>query len=208
MVYKLVVILPYKSVFKSEFYLRIVLFDIRAATISSMRCNLSNVGSNGLRLCGHHLNPSYHKWVSFKYSGGISQIEETLHRVRTTFYWKGIRNQIWKFIQECDICQCQKTELTQPAGLLSPLPIPRHIWTDINGLYWRPSNFKGEIDHFVVVDRQSKYEHFIPLGHPYTISMVAQVFFKGIFKLHGMPKSIVCDRDHAFTSLFSKSLFQ
>ena len=51
----------------------------------------------------------------------------------------------------------------------------------------------------IVVDRFSKYAHFIPLGHPYTASSVARAFFNDIVRLHGFPESIVSDRDPVFT---------
>jgi hypothetical protein len=60
----------------------------------------------------------------------------------------------------------------------------------------------------VVVDQLSKYAHFIAISHPYTAVSIAQVFFENIFKLHGMPKSIVCDRDPTFTSNFWTELFK
>lgn len=54
----------------------------------------------------------------------------------------------------------------------------------------------------VVVDRLTKYGHFIPLKHPYTAKEVADVFLKEIYKLHGLPKSIVTYTDPLFTSQF------
>ncbi|GKB00087.1 putative mitochondrial protein [Tanacetum coccineum] len=60
----------------------------------------------------------------------------------------------------------------------------------------------------VVVDRQSKYAHFLPLAHPYTASQVAQLFLDNVYKLHGLPKTIVSDRDKVFMSLFWQSLFK
>ena len=60
----------------------------------------------------------------------------------------------------------------------------------------------------VVVDRLTKYVHFIPLAHPYTASKVAELYVQYVFKLHGMPASIVSDRDPTFTSQFWKELMQ
>lgn len=59
---------------------------------------------------------------------------------------------------------------------------------------------RGKSALFMVVDRFSKYAHFMPLSHPYTIVLVAHVFFDKIFRLHGLPESIVSGRDSVFTS--------
>jgi hypothetical protein len=53
-----------------------------------------------------------------------------------------------------------------------------------------------------VIDRFSKYCHFIPFAHPYTAASVAHAFFTGIVRLHGVSQSIVSDRDLVFTSTF------
>jgi hypothetical protein len=54
----------------------------------------------------------------------------------------------------------------------------------------------------VIVDRFSKYSHYIPMAHLYTAATIAKTFMKNIFKLHGIPPSIVNDRDKIFTSNF------
>jgi len=56
--------------------------------------------------------------------------------------------------------------------------------------------------------RLSKYAHFWALQHPFTTSMVAQIFMDHVFKLHGMPHSIVFDHDPTFTSIFWQELFK
>ena len=67
---------------------------------------------------------------------------------------------------------------------------------------------QGKSTVMVVVDRFSKYSHFITIAHPYTAVSIAQVFFENIFKLHGMPRTIVCDRDVIFTNGFWTELFR
>ena len=60
----------------------------------------------------------------------------------------------------------------------------------------------------VMVDRLTKYSHFVPISHPYSAAKVASLYMHYIFKLHGMPTSIVSDRDATFTSLFWSELFR
>ena len=69
-------------------------------------------------------------------------------------------------------------------------------------------NSKGYTIVLVVVDRLSKYAHFIPMKSDYTAKVVAEAFFHNVVKLHGVPKSIVSDRDKVFTSNFWQHLFK
>ncbi|KAK0600514.1 hypothetical protein LWI29_015726 [Acer saccharum] len=69
-----------------------------------------------------------------------------------------------------------------------------------------PSQGKDTI--LVVIDRLTKYAHFLTLSHPFTASQVAKIFFDNIHKLHGLPSSITSDRDKIFTSNFWQILFK
>jgi len=125
------------------------------------------------------------------------------HHLTSVFYWQGACAQIKEYLQGYNICQLNKSELTLPARLLQPLPIPTSIWSDISmdfvdGL----PNSQGKSVIYVVVDRLSKYIHFVALKHLYSAIAVAQEFFEHIFKFHGMPTSIVYDRDPTFTNNF------
>lgn len=141
--------------------------------------------------------------------GGHSGSQATYKRLQLVFYWKGMEREVRAFVRECTICQVCKYETNKPAGLLQPLPIPERIWSDlsmdfIEGL---PKS-QGKEVIMVVVDRLSKYAHFIGLSHPYTAKIVAELFLNNIVKLHGIPMSIVSDRDPVFVSHFWEELFK
>ncbi|KAF7117140.1 hypothetical protein RHSIM_RhsimUnG0001600 [Rhododendron simsii] len=128
--------------------------------------------------------------------GGHSGKERTYKRVKRSFYWKGMKKAVFKFVAECDVCQRNKTETVASPGLLQPLPIPTRLWTKISMDFIEGLPLSnGKLVIFVVVNRLSKYVHFMALSHPYTAADVAQAFLDNVFKLHGMPVSIVSYRD-------------
>lgn len=67
---------------------------------------------------------------------------------------------------------------------------------------------KGYTIIMVIVDRLTKFAHFLPVKHPYTAASIAQLFMDNIVRLHGMPQSIVTDRDTIFVSSFWRELFK
>ena len=120
-----------------------------------------------------------------------------------------MKQYIRNFVAECDVCQCNKGETVKSPGTLQLLPIPPVIWKDISmefitGL---PKSSNKSII-MVVVDLLSKYAHFCTLHHPFTASTLAQIFMDQVFKLHGMPHSIVFDCDPTFASNFWQELFK
>jgi hypothetical protein len=110
---------------------------------------------------------------------------------------------------ECKICQKIKTETLAPAGLLQPLPIPCQVWDNItlDFIEGLPVS-QGRDTIMVIVDRLSKFAYFLTLRHSFTAKTVAEKFVDGVIKLHGMPKSIVSDRDPIFISHFWQEFFK
>ena len=120
-----------------------------------------------------------------------------------------MQSQVKEFVRSCPVCQKNKSENTPYPGLLQPLPVPDMAWTHISmdfieGL---PKS-QGKDVILVVVDRFTKYAHFISISHPYTAQDIVTIFLDNVFKLHGLPKIIVTDRDPIFTSNVWQALFK
>eukprot|EP00252_Welwitschia_mirabilis_P018608 TRINITY_DN4131_c0_g3_i2.p2 TRINITY_DN4131_c0_g3~~TRINITY_DN4131_c0_g3_i2.p2 ORF type:complete len:104 (+),score=16.48 TRINITY_DN4131_c0_g3_i2:1585-1896(+) len=90
-----------------------------------------------------------------------------------------MKNDVKHFVRHCLICQQNKYQTLAPVVLLQPLPIPEQIWEDISlGFSMGLPKSRGVDVILVVVDRLSKYSHFIALSHPYPTKSVADLFAK------------------------------
>lgn len=147
--------------------------------------------------------------VHYSPVGGLSGILVTTKKISELVYWKGMRKDVQNFIDNCDVCKMNKSENVRTLGMLQPLDIPNRLWEDISMDFIEalPHSY-GKTVIWVVVDRLSKYAHLLPLAHPYTASIVASLFMEHIYKLHGMPLSIVSDQDPVFTRNFWQELFK
>ncbi|KAJ0895862.1 putative nucleotidyltransferase, Ribonuclease H [Helianthus annuus] len=142
-------------------------------------------------------------------AGGHSGIRVTIKRLAAAFSWPKLKADVVNFIRQCQVCQQVKYPTHKPYGLLQPLPIPSNVWQDVSMDFITNlplSNGKSAI--WVIVDRFSKFAHFIPLPPHYGAVMLATLFLQNVYRLHGFPKSIVTDRDPIFLSKFWKELFK
>lgn len=113
-----------------------------------------------------------------------------------------------KVTWECETWQANKHETTLTPELLQPSAILVQAWSEIAINFIESLSLSnGHNTIKVVVDRYTKYGHFMALGHPFTTRKVAQVFVNGVFKLHGVSKNIVSDHDSLFLSSFWKTFF-
>jgi len=119
------------------------------------------------------------------------------------FFWPKMRRDVERFVVRYTTCQKAKSRLN-PHNLCIPLPVPSAPWEDISmdfvlGL---PRTKKGRDSVFVVVDRFLKMAHFIPCHKSDDATQVADLFFREIIRLHGVPNTIVSDHDAKFLSHF------
>ena len=141
--------------------------------------------------------------------GGHSGVLRTFKKLAQQFYWPKMYQAVQEYIKKCETCQKVKSETMPPAGLLQSLPIPCQVWDDItlDFIEGLPTSH-GKDTILVVVNRLSKSAHFLALTHSFTAKIVAERFVEGVIKLHGLPKSIISDRNPIFISKFWQEFFQ
>ncbi|XBJ04555.1 hypothetical protein VPH35_023472 [Triticum aestivum] len=141
--------------------------------------------------------------------GGHSGFLATYKRISALFAWPGMKTDVKTYVQNCTICQQAKSETVKLPGLLNPLPIPDEPWSLVSMDFVEGLPKSGSYNTIlVVIDKYTKFGHFIPLAHPYSALQVAQLFYNHIYKLHGLPSGIISDRDKVFTSNVWQSLFK
>ena len=139
---------------------------------------------------------------------GHTGCEKLYVSARQSYYWPKMQKSIQNFIQHCDACQRNKPNNRSTKGPLKPLDVPSTPWSSVSfdfitGL--PPSSGFDSI--FVVVDRFTKMAHFTPNHSTDEAPDIASLYVNHIFRLHGLPRSFVSDRDPKFTSGFWRGLF-
>ena len=114
-----------------------------------------------------------------------------------------------RYVRSCDACQRNKVVRHAPFGLLSPLPIPTRPWLSVS-LDWitdlPPSHYHDAV--LVVVDRLTKQAIFIPTTKSMAAPDVASLFVQHVVRVHGLPQTLVSDRDPLFTSHYWTRLLE
>ena len=121
-----------------------------------------------------------------------------------------MKHDISEFVSRCLVCQQVKAEHQVPSGLLQPTRIPKWkcdgIAVDfVSGLTLTRNKCDAV---WVTMDRLTKYDHFILIRMDYSLDRLAEIYIQKIVRLHGVPSSIISDRDRRFTSRFWKKLHE
>jgi hypothetical protein len=135
--------------------------------------------------------------------------QKTIAALKRQYYWPGMKKEVVDFIAKYLECQKVKDEHRHPTGFLQPLPIPEWKWevVTMDFITKLPRTNKQHDSIMVVVDKLTKAAHFIPVKLTHKETNIVDVYMREIARLHGIPKTIVSDRDPKFTSNFWKGLF-
>ncbi|MCO5568990.1 hypothetical protein L7F22_022695 [Adiantum nelumboides] len=148
-----------------------------------------------------------HHEVPFAAHPGINK---TYRLLSATYFWPQMQQDVIKYVKACHSCQIMKASRQLPQGLLQPLPVPKERWESISMdfITTLPRTNKGNAQILVIVDRFSKMAHLIPCKKAASAPDIASLFVQHIFRIHGLPRSIISDRDPKFTGHFWTFLFK
>ncbi|XP_075103331.1 uncharacterized protein LOC142177978 [Nicotiana tabacum] len=130
---------------------------------------------------------------------GSTKMYHDLHQL---YWWNDMKKDIATFVAQCPNCQQVKAEHQKPGGLLQNIEIPAWKWESINmdfitGL---PNSRRKFNSIWVIVDRLTKSAHFLPVRTTYSAEDYASLYIKEIVRLHGVPFSIISDREYSSSS--------
>ena len=137
-------------------------------------------------------------------------MDKTADYLGRTFYWPNLQKDVRDYVTSCPSCIANKASNRRPLGLLQPLPIPERKWEQvtIDLITQLPKSKAGHDAILTCVDKLTKMIHLVPTVTTATSPDVARLFFDNVVRLHGLPSSIVSDRDPRFTSQFWQTIMK
>ncbi|GJT54002.1 putative reverse transcriptase domain-containing protein [Tanacetum coccineum] len=128
--------------------------------------------------------------------------------LKKLYWWPNMKAKIAKYVSKCLTCAKVKIEYQKPSGLLVQPEIPQWKWENITMDFVTklPNTAAWQDTIWVIVDRLTKSAHFLPMREDDTLEKLTRLYLKEVVSRHGVPVSIISDRDGKFTSYFLKSL--
>ncbi|GJY08957.1 putative reverse transcriptase domain-containing protein [Tanacetum coccineum] len=130
--------------------------------------------------------------------------DKMYHDLRDMYWWPGMKRDIAIYVSKCLTCEKVKDEHQRPSGLLQQPEIPEWKWDKITMdlITKLPRSRSGHDAIWVIVDRLTKSSHFLAIHEDFNTKKLARLYIDEIVARHGVPVSIVSDRDERFTSHF------
>ncbi|GKB35822.1 retrotransposon protein, putative, ty3-gypsy subclass [Tanacetum coccineum] len=134
--------------------------------------------------------------------------DKMYYDLRDRYWWPGMKKDIAVYVSRCLTCLKVKAEHQRPSGLLQQPEIPEWKWEGIamDFVTKLPRTSSGHDTIWVIVDRLTKSAHFLPMREDYKMDRLARLYLNEIVARHGVPISIISDRDSRFTSRFWQSM--
>ncbi|GKA19536.1 hypothetical protein Tco_0699451 [Tanacetum coccineum] len=128
--------------------------------------------------------------------------------LKKLYWWPNMKAEIATYVSKCLTCAKVKAECQKPSGLLVQPVIPVWKWENITMDFVTklPKTSTGQDTIWVIVDRLTKSAHFLPMKETDSMEKLTRQYLKEVVSRHGVPVSIISDRDSKFTSHFWKSL--
>ncbi|GJT93229.1 putative reverse transcriptase domain-containing protein [Tanacetum coccineum] len=128
--------------------------------------------------------------------------DKMYYDLRDMYWWPGMKRDIATYVSKCLTCAKVKAEHQRPSGLLQQPEIPEWKWENItmDFITKLPRTRNGHDAIWVVVDRLTKSAHFLAVREDYSTEKLARLYTDEIVARHGVPVSIISDRDARFTS--------
>ncbi|GKB61824.1 putative reverse transcriptase domain-containing protein [Tanacetum coccineum] len=128
--------------------------------------------------------------------------------LKKLYWWPNMKAEIATYVSKCLTCAKVKIEYQKPSGLLVQPEIPQWKWENITMDFVTklPKTATGQDTIWVIVDRLTKSAHFLPMREDDTLEKLTRQYLKEVVSKHGVPVSIISDRDGKFTSHFWKSI--
>ena len=132
---------------------------------------------------------------------------KTVELVTRNYWWPGITKEVKRYVEGCDQCQRMKNRAEMPAGKLRPNEVLERLWQHISvDFITKLPVSKGHDSILVVCDRFSKMSHFVVTTEKTTAEGLAKLFRDNVWKLHGLPESVISDRGLQFAAELTKEL--
>jgi hypothetical protein len=135
--------------------------------------------------------------------------DKTIAQVKRRFYWSSMDADIVQYVTSCDACQRNKPSHQSKMGMMQPLPIPDRPWSQVSLdlITALPRTARGHDAIVVFVDKVTKMVHYVATTTNVTAPQLALLMFDAVVKHHGVPDSILSDRDPRFTAHFWRQLW-